>query len=157
MEGPGVAARVWDEGGRMDEMIVLPVKTSQHHCQRSQPVALPWGQTLLSFRSLPSSPDHILVSLPQGWPRGAWGGLVWSSLLVHLAGISPASPSKVFLWLWEDPGSRLLIPVTIPTPLSTLSLHSLLSSSGMHTMCKALGLNAVWVPEEPTKQKHERM
>ena len=44
-------------------MIVLPVKTSQHHCQRSQPVALPWGQTLLSFRSLPSSPDHIL-SLP---------------------------------------------------------------------------------------------
>ena len=145
------------KAGGWIEMIVLPVKTSQHHCQRSQPVALPWGQTLLSFRSLPSSPDHILVSLPQGWPRGAWGGLVWSSLLVHLAGISPASPSKVFLWLWEDPGSRLLIPVTIPTPLPTLSLHSLLSSSGMHTMCKALGLNAVWVPEEPTKQKHERM
>ena len=74
------------------------------------------------------------LSLPSsGLARGAWRGLVQRSLLVlcssgaptllpcclpqpNLAGISPASPSKVFLWLWEEPGSRLLIPVTVQSP-----------------------------------------
>lgn len=193
MEGPGAATRVWDGGRRMDEMtplraclgqstaFVLRMKTSQLHRQRSQPMALPWGQTLFSFGSLPSSPDHTLVSLPQGWPEVPGEAWFRAALLLlcsngastllpyclpqpNLFGISPASPSKVFLWLWEEPGSRLLILVTIQSPHllfpSCLPFHgerkiikfsSLLSSSGMRTMCKALGLNAMYVGPDQTE------
>ena len=77
------------------------------------------------------------LSLPSsGLARGAWGGQVQSSLLLlcsdgaptllpycppqpNFFGVSPASPSKVFLWLWEEPGSRLLILVTIHPGKST--------------------------------------
>lgn len=122
------------------------------------------------------------LSLPSsGLARGAWGGQVQSSLLLlcsdgaptllpycppqpNFFGVSPASPSKVFLWLWEEPGSRLLILVTIQSPhllfpcclpfhgeRKIIKFSSLLSSSGMRTMCKALGLNAVYVGPDQTE------
>lgn len=68
-------------------------------------MAPPWGQTLFSFGSLPSSPDHTLVSLPQGWPEVPGEAWVQSSLLLSAPmgpPLAPLLPSPAQL-VWDFP------------------------------------------------------